>query len=176
MGTYLQYTACSLQVTPGNQLKNVNKRKLWALYFSFLEFMPEILCHEDSWLTICASRSIALKEVRGGVSALYGAILKVWFSPSAYNFKITGMPLDGIASFAPGSRIFAHIAGFLADEGALHAVWKCMGAAGIKLCCECLNTVNAKWYRSNNIAADSRDPDQPTLRYAAFSLRLRMNA
>lgn len=140
------------EVSPGNQLKSKNKRKMWAVYFSFLDFLPEVLCHEDSWITMATVRSITLENVKGGVSALYGALLKVWFNPAGFNIQTAGFlvpHLAGNCAVCPGTRIWASLEALLADEGALHAIWKHMGASGTKLCCECFNVFALKWWRQH---------------------------
>lgn len=35
------------EITPGNVISHKNRRKSWAVYFSVLEWGPEILCQED---------------------------------------------------------------------------------------------------------------------------------
>lgn len=36
------------EVTPGNAVAHKNRRKSWAIYYSFLELGEELLCHEDT--------------------------------------------------------------------------------------------------------------------------------
>ena len=39
------------EITPGNQLGNRNQRKIWAIYWSVLEFGPAVLSDEDTVYT-----------------------------------------------------------------------------------------------------------------------------
>ena len=41
-------------------------RKLWAIYFSFIEFGPIILSHEEAWLTLRLERTVDVDLVDAG--------------------------------------------------------------------------------------------------------------
>jgi len=42
-------------------------KKLWAIYFSFVEFGPLILSQEEAWLTIRAERTIEVDAMSAGL-------------------------------------------------------------------------------------------------------------
>ena len=50
------------EVTPGNPLAYRNARKFHAVYFSVLEFGPEILCHENAWFTLATVETTKVNE------------------------------------------------------------------------------------------------------------------
>ena len=67
------------EVIPGNALSFDNKRKLWAMYFSFCEFGPVALQREASWFDILCYRSSEIATLDAGVSQAFGAVLKLFF-------------------------------------------------------------------------------------------------
>jgi hypothetical protein len=64
------------EVSPGNQLSHDNRRKLQCIYWSFFEFGPDALQHENAWFVLTAVRSQAIKALDGGMSHLVGALLQ----------------------------------------------------------------------------------------------------
>lgn len=66
------------EVVPGNVLSADNRRKIWVLYFSFLDFGPLVLQREESWLCNLAKRSSDVNKVAGGISQVFGASIKLF--------------------------------------------------------------------------------------------------
>ena len=128
------------EVTPGNQLLIDNKRKIQAVYFSFMEFGPS-LASEDLWMTITAKRShVVSKNICGGMSQVFGIILKLFFvTHSLHDVGCT-------FRFASGRmvRIFAKVQVFLQDGGAHKLTWHCKGDGGAKFCLLCHNVFSIK--------------------------------
>ena len=58
------------EVSPGNQLKPVNERKLQVLYFSLKQFGGLALSKEDSWFVLTAVRSTDVKRLSNGMTQL----------------------------------------------------------------------------------------------------------
>ena len=50
-GQRLKVVMYTDEVTPGRELQAYNDKKLWVLYWSFLDFGPAALANEDAWLT-----------------------------------------------------------------------------------------------------------------------------
>ena len=127
------------EVTPGNQLSVDNKRKIQAVYFSFLEF-GSALSNEDLWFTFTAKRSSAVNKMSGSMSQVFGILLKLFFLQHALHevgcvFKLpSGRML----------RIFARVKMFLQDGGAHKVTWHCKGDSGIKFCLLCRNIFSGK--------------------------------
>ena len=124
------------EVVPGNQLLAENKRKLWAIYWSFLELGAAALADENAWFIICCIRSMDVKKIAAGISQLMGRLIKVFFGLHVHNFSTGGIVvrLDG-----KPARIFAKLGMVLQDGGAHKQVWHCKGDAGTKICMLCLN-------------------------------------
>lgn len=125
------------EVVPGNQLSHDNKRKVWVVYFSFLEFGTAALSREDMWFCVLACRSSEVSRVSGGMGQVFGAIAKLFFGGDVHDMSVGGVVMnleDGTAI-----RLFARLDMFLQDGGAHKAVWHCKGDAGTKLCMLCRN-------------------------------------
>ncbi|CAE7242186.1 unnamed protein product [Symbiodinium sp. CCMP2592] len=58
------------EVSPGNQLKPLNERKLQVLYFSLKQFGGLALSKEDSWFVLTAVRSTDVKRLTDGMTQL----------------------------------------------------------------------------------------------------------
>ena len=58
------------EVSPGNQLKPSNDRKLQVLYFSLKQFGGLALSKEDSWFVLTAVRSTDVKRLTNGMTQL----------------------------------------------------------------------------------------------------------
>ena len=143
------------EITPGNQLKPDNQRKLQGVYWTFLEFGPAALAKEDNWLVVTTSQSVNVKLIQGGMSAVIGAILKMFFSSTSYNLQTAGISV----TLHPDSggvllRIFGAFKCKLGDEAALHAVWMCKGSSGLKICVECANIMDPAWCAKHKVPDD----------------------
>ncbi len=73
-----QLIVYSDEVVPGNQLAHENRRKVWVVYFSFLEFGPAALSKEGAWFCILAKQSIEVAKISGGISQVFGSCLKLF--------------------------------------------------------------------------------------------------
>ena len=83
------------EVVPGNQLSVHNLRKLWAIYWSLLEFGVPTLSNEDAWFCTAAERSDHVKQVNGGMAQVFGALLKYFFAGTAgHTFQTSGILLN----------------------------------------------------------------------------------
>lgn len=128
------------EVTPGNNLKASNHKKLQGVYWSILEF-EEALCKEDFWLTITVIRSSLTDDVDGGMSSIAARLILTFFDEDGLDFRTAGVDLT---EFGLG-RIWLTFGVMMSDEAALHAMFSCKGAAGNKNCMLCMNIVNSKW-------------------------------
>jgi hypothetical protein len=130
------------EVVPGNPLATDNRRKVWVVYFSFLELGPAVLCHEEAWFCVMAKRSHDVNQVSGGMSQVFKAIVKMFFGADIHNLATGGMHWTG--HDGSSGRLFAHMGMFLQDGGAHKTVWHCKGDAGSKLCMLCRNLYTQK--------------------------------
>ena len=125
------------EVVPGNQLSFHNMRKLWAVYWSLMEFGMELLCMEDAWFCASAQASDTVKQYNGGVAAMFCAIIKTFFENGPNSFSDSGMYLDFGDGFT--TRIFLELGMIIQDGGAHKHVFMVKGEGGHKLCMLCRN-------------------------------------
>jgi hypothetical protein len=125
------------EICPGDAFKPQPTRKIQAVYFSFLEFGPMALTREDAWFNITDKRSCMMHDIAGGMSQLFGSILKLCFPQHGSNLSDGGIVLNhpGCASI----RLFAKIGVFVQDGGAHKITWHARGDAGTKMCILCRN-------------------------------------
>ena len=76
-GQRLKIVMYADEVTPGRELLAYNQKKLWVLYWTFLDFGPAALSNEDAWFTGLVVRSQTVKNrIAGGM----GQVWKVYLS------------------------------------------------------------------------------------------------
>ena len=140
------------EVTPGNIKKSDNQKRIQGMYWCLKELGPDALAKEDVWATISALRSTRVGTIDGGMSAVMAVLLKSFFSETGHNMEHGGcrFTLHG-----RDVRIWVKFGGFIADESALHGIWLCKGASGIKMCVICMNMVNKNWIGGAGLDADS---------------------
>ena len=125
------------EVVPGNAIAAHNMRKLWVLYWSFMEFGPALLSDEDAWFCIGAERTDRVKQLEGGMAQVFSMVLVFMFSSGGHSFKDSGVQLE----FADGTRVrlFAVLEMILQDCGAHKQVFCVKGESGLKQCLGCRN-------------------------------------
>ena len=67
------------EIVPGSPLAHENLRKVWVVYFSFLELGAAILSREDAWFCILVARSSLTAEVSAGIAQIVGGVIKLFF-------------------------------------------------------------------------------------------------
>ena len=131
------------EVVPGNQLGLLNARKVWVMYWSFLEYGLH-LSNECAWFPLIAEPSIGLKTIQSGISQAFAAVLKLFFGSRVYDFR-HGIHLEHgdaqIGDAISSARVFAKLPMILQDGGAHKAVIGCKGETGTRFCLRCLNLV-----------------------------------
>ena len=126
------------EVVPGNQLAVRHARKVWVVYFSFLELHLH-LSNERAWCPLVAEPSDGLKTVSGGISQVIAELIKLFFND---NFDLRyGMQLDGPDGENVAMRLFVALSMFLQDGGAHKLLWGCKGDSGTRMCMLCTNLV-----------------------------------
>ena len=146
----VQYTD---EVTPGRELISYNDKKIWVLYWSFLEFGPAALANEDAWFTGAVVRSHMVRnQIAGGMGQIFKVYNKMFFS-DGFDFRsgiLMNVPLSPAASAqARGlptdwlhQLIFADLSMVVQDAEAHAFAFDWMGAGAIKCCPLCLNIVS----------------------------------
>ena len=131
------------EITPGNQLKPNNSRKMQAVYYSFLEFGSDALCKDHAWFLLCALKSQTVAKLRDGMSQLCRKAIESFFAQ------------DG--NLAHGIQIGQHflcakMKMVVSDEAALKAMFQHKGASGKLPCVLCRNVVLRR-YAPDDMAA-----------------------
>ena len=67
------------EVTPGNSMKQDNKRMLQGCYYSIIDFGAAALSKEDNWFVCTALKSTTVRLIEGGMSSVMAALLKHFF-------------------------------------------------------------------------------------------------
>ena len=131
-------------VPPEDTLSKNDKRKFWAIYWSFQQFGHEALGTEEPWFTLAIVRETELSKLDGGLSHFLGALLDTYmFNPEGVNFSSSGVALalaSGVVILRSTSVIF------LGDEPALADMCLAKGHAGIKSCMRCANLMLCRYF------------------------------
>ena len=131
-------------VSPEDTLSKNDKRKFWAIYWSFQQFGQEALGTEEPWFTLAIVRLTELSKLDGGLSHLLGALLDTYmFNTEGVHFSLSGVALalaSGVVILRSTSVIF------LGDEPALADMCLAEGHAGIKSCMRCANLVLCRYF------------------------------
>lgn len=150
------------EVTPGNPLKARNKRKVWAVYWSFLE-LGENLCNELFWYTFLVVRSDevssakkkrkrhAAPTIADGMSQVFREVIKVFVDG-------TSSLIHGKVMHALGRLLVAKPRVLIGDEPAIKHCIGHKGSAGNKPCLLCRNCVNFRsdlWRHHPELVAHS---------------------
>ena len=92
---------------------------------------------QDAWFEVAVVRSTLTRDIVGGVSGLFKKLVHLFIGPGADH----NMETAGVVVGRPGRamHIFASVRALVADEGALHAIFACKGAGGLKPCLLCTN-------------------------------------
>ena len=132
------------EVSPGNQLKTTNSRKLQALYFSFKEMGCNALCHERAWFLLGAVRSNTVQELKDGMGQLCKeAMLSFYAEGASFCRGVQLRLLDRPAILC------ATVGCLLSDESALKHMVNNKGASGKVPCCLCRNVVQKRYAPEN---------------------------
>ena len=162
-GQRLKLAVYSDEVTPGRELLAYNDKKLWALYWSFLDFGPAALANEDAWFTGLTVRSSTVKnKIAGGMAQVFNVYMNMFFNladgcdfrkgvtlnaPPAGSAPAPAASAPAAAASAPATAASAQAGSFadlamVVQDAEAHALafgWK--GASSIKCCPRCLNIV-----------------------------------
>ena len=128
------------EVSPGNQLKVTNARKVHAVYWASQEFGRALMA-EDGWITLTCVRTQTVNQLQDNVSQLTKHCIMSFFEPS------TNL-LHGVSLGFPGNPGFVLVATadtLLADESALKQMLEFKGSPGKILCFLCRNTMNERY-------------------------------
>ena len=123
------------EVTPGNPLKPLNRRKVWAVYYSYFQLGRAMLQKDFGWFTLLLIKHDEAAALPGGMSQVMVAALKRLVSEE-------GALANGVFLPSIGKMFQARVKVVLGDEAALKATFQHKGASGIKPCFLCRNVVS----------------------------------
>ena len=126
------------EFTPGNVLRQDNKRKALAFYASFRTFGPAAVSSEDAWLPIAFIRHTMVDKVSGKMSAVVRQLLRRLFIGSD-SASQRGILIDGIGPGGAPALIFFKLSNLLYDEDGAKQALCLKGAAGVVPCALCKN-------------------------------------
>ena len=127
------------EVTPGNQLKHDNKRKLQAIYWTIQEMGSTAMSMEHMWFILTTVRSNIVTDcMPGGMSAFITKLLCLFFDDTVDSS--TGVTFQ--FSDQSFKTVFFRVGALVADEGALKQCMDMKGASGWKPCVLCQNVVS----------------------------------
>ncbi len=76
---------------PGAQLKQRNYRELQSVYAGFLDFGAAWLAKGELWMTVATVQSSLDKKIKGGMSQLVGALVKIMLDTSSHHLERSGL-------------------------------------------------------------------------------------
>ena len=124
------------EITPGNVVAPLNRRKFQSIYWTILELGIEALSHEESWFILMTEFSQVVNSLNGGMSQCFASAVKCFFDPEGFHMLDSGILVDlGDEQV----RLFLKIGLVLQDGGAQKAVWGARGDGASKFCLLCKN-------------------------------------
>ena len=123
------------ELTPGQALRPDNKRKTMAVYASFAELGPQLLCRSEFWFTIAVARTDIIRQVEGGWSRMLRDLLRTSLLGEA------SLPSGVVLHIGEPTLFFARLSNIIADEAALKAALDCKGSSGLRCCPGCRNVM-----------------------------------
>ena len=82
-------------------------------------------------------RSSLTKTLQGDVSAIFKALMMDVFLSDVHNFHSSGISLQ--LPNGEHLQVYMRLEIVIADEAALHSIYTCKGASGLKCCLLCQN-------------------------------------
>ena len=152
-------------MVPGRELLAYNDKKLWVLYWSFLDFGPAALSNEDALFTGLTLRSSPVKnKIAGGMRQVFKVYNNLLFNVAdGCDFRCgirLNVPPAGSAPAPAAAQnstlVFADLAMVVQDAEAHAFVFSWKGATSVKCCPRCVNIVS----KHCNLA---RDPTGGTM-------------
>lgn len=121
------------EVSPGNQLKPLNSRKVQVIYWSMVQHGKD-LASESLWFPLCVLRSTLCNRI-GGLTVLWKHAIQHMFMDHDMRH---GVVLQTSTTPFP---IFADLSVLIADEAALKQTAESKGASGTIFCMRFANVV-----------------------------------
>lgn len=162
------------EITPGNPMRSMNRRKAWITYWSFLELIG-FLGDELFWFAMCVIRSDQVhspKKKKDGVHAIDGmsqVYRKILTILSSEDSLCSGKWLRAVRHI-----IYAKPTLLIGDEPAIKHCVGHKGSAGNKPCLQCRNCVSHRsdlWKYSGELVSLSESDFSQFRGHTTESLR-----
>lgn len=128
------------EITPGDPCRMDTTRKIWGIYWLFLDWPQHMIHNVDSWLLLGAIRCDVVNSLDGGMSEFMPMLLRIMFPESGEGMHTGAHIVCRSSDGTKCTRIFrGNFAGFIADDDAHKQVWGFKGASGRKPCFGCKN-------------------------------------
>ena len=119
-------------ITCGNILAVIKKKKVTAVYLTVREMFPHVSL-EAAWLPLLVMQRVQQEEVPGGLSAVMAELVRR-LRRAGRGF---GLEIDGRVRHCSFTVPFL----FVSDMDAQRATWSIKGSAGLKPCMFCANVI-----------------------------------
>ena len=134
-------------VNASDGLAKNRHRKTAIFYWSFEEFGPRALAHEQVWGVIANVRIDECKDIDGGIARIFENVLDNFFGET-HNMRISGATVQIDGSLRQEDRmivtIYAKVGIILADIPALKELTEYIGHSGMKFCVLCQDCIQTK--------------------------------
>ena len=129
------------EITPGNPTAYTNSRRVWGVYWTFLDLGAAANFSEAYWFTSHAARSTGVKKLPGAISLIAVDMLDRLFGTRDGHSFTSGIVLP----FRSGPKVTcAQLQVIVADGDALKKIYGHASSSGKSPCLECKNvTLNA---------------------------------
>ena len=124
-------------VTGGNILNAKHGKEAYCVYWSLSQF-GGMVRREEWWFPLAVVRGDQVKEIEGGLSAVWAKILGIFFGERS-KYRLTVWNRNGEAL-----RFEAELAGNVQDEQAEQFISRSKGASGLKPCLKCQNVTSIR--------------------------------
>eukprot|EP00435_Cladocopium_sp_Y103_P024945 s3343_g6.t1 len=133
-------------ITCGNILAVIKKKKVTAVYLALKEMFPHVTL-EAAWMPLMVLQRIQQDKIPGGLSAVMAELVRrLALAGEGFNLAVNGQVRR--CAFA---RPFL----FLSDVDAQRATWSIKGSAGLKPCMFCANVISKNALRGPHAAFET---------------------
>ena len=134
-------------VDASDGLAKNHHRKSAIFYWSFKEFGPRALAHEQVWGVAANIRIDECNAIDGNIARVFEKILDSFFS-GEHNIRVSGVTVQLDGSIRQEGRMittmYAKVGIILADIPALKELLQCIGHSGMKFCALCQDCIQTK--------------------------------
>ena len=131
------------ECTAGNVVQVASSQKASFFYFALAGLDSSLLHHEEMWFPLACIQHISVKDVLGGFSAVWKAVVQSLLAEKLQNgiaLKFT-LPGDDGQPCETHRLLLCSIGTWVADLDAVRLTWDCKGSAALRPCFKCRNVL-----------------------------------